>query len=349
MSVEEQIKDIEEELARTKHNKATEHHIGTLRGKLAKLKEEQIKRSSKSKGEGYGVKKEGDRTAVIVGFPSVGKSTLLNKLTNAESKVAAYEFTTITAIPGMMEYNNTRIQLVDLPGIIEEASQGRGGGKQIMSVARNADLILIVLDATKPQHLAVIKKELYDAGLRLDVEKPNVMIKKLSKGGINISFTKTLTKTSEETIKALLREFRLSNAEVIVRSDISESEMIDAILANRHYVSSLVVVNKVDIAKPRIPNAMFISAEKGKGLNLLKQKIWEKLDVVRIYPREPGKEIIKSKPLIARNGITAGDVAKKIRIKEFRYAKIWGSSAKFQGQKIGEQHKLCDKDIITFY
>ena len=82
---DERIKEFEEELKKTKYNKKTQHHIGLVKAKIARLKEksEQKKKGGK-KGEGFSVRKSGDATVVLIGFPSVGKSTLLNKITNAE-------------------------------------------------------------------------------------------------------------------------------------------------------------------------------------------------------------------------------------------------------------------------
>lgn len=100
------------------------------------------KKSGKA-GEGFDVMKSGNARVVLIGFPSVGKSTLLSTVTKTESATAAYEYTTLTAIPGVLEYEGARIQLLDLPGIIEGAAQGRGRGRQVVSVAKTADLVLV--------------------------------------------------------------------------------------------------------------------------------------------------------------------------------------------------------------
>ncbi|HLD41528.1 MAG TPA: GTPase, partial [archaeon] len=159
-----QIKEIEEELARTKYNKHTQGHIGKLKAKLANLREKQQSQSGGAHGYGYGLKKTGDSTILMVGFPSVGKSTLLNSVTNASSKVAAYDFTTLDVVPGVLEYNDAHIQVLDLPGLIEGASSGAGRGKEVLSVARIADLVLLIASATKAEkEIGIMRKELYDS------------------------------------------------------------------------------------------------------------------------------------------------------------------------------------------
>jgi ribosome-interacting GTPase 1 len=95
---------------------------GTLKAKIAKLKSELINgpggksAGSKDAGRGFDVTKSGDTRIGLVGFPSVGKSTLLTALTGTRSEAAAYEFTTLTCIPGTMKYKGARIQVLDLPG-----------------------------------------------------------------------------------------------------------------------------------------------------------------------------------------------------------------------------------------
>lgn len=128
--------------------------VGLLKAKLARYRAELLEPASKSaKGEGFDVLKSGDARVVLIGFPSVGKSTLLSKTTKTESVVANYEYTTLTAIPvrcpapisprenltvsqGVLELEGARIQLLDLPGIIEGAASGRGRGRQVVAVAK---------------------------------------------------------------------------------------------------------------------------------------------------------------------------------------------------------------------
>ena len=108
-SIQKQIEEIEFEMARTQKNKATNYHLGTLKAKLAKLRSELINgpggksAGSKDAGRGFDVTKSGDTRVGLVGFPSVGKSTLLTTLTGTRSEAAAYEFTTLTCIPGTMK------------------------------------------------------------------------------------------------------------------------------------------------------------------------------------------------------------------------------------------------------
>ncbi len=361
MSVEEEIKRLEEEISKTPYNKATEKHIGILKAKLAKLKARQSGHGRKS-GPGYAVKKTGDATVVLVGFPSVGKSTLLNKITNAESKVGDYDFTTLNVIPGMMEYNQAKIQVLDVPGVIEGVSQGKGQGKQILSVVRSADLIVVVIDVRKPEQLDIIEGELYRAGFRLNQKPPDVKIQKRSYGGIEIGSAVRLTKTSTDTLKSILQEFKIHNAEVTIRSDITVEEFIDCLMKNRVYVPEIVAVNKIDLVDDSVlkeiskrfsgKKHVFISAENGINLERLKDMIWNELGLIRVYLKKIGKEPDMDEPLIMKAGSTVKDVCERIHkelAKDLRYARIWGESSAFPGQKKGPDHVLLDKDIVELH
>ena len=105
MTTVQRIKEIEDEMNRTQKNKATSFHLGQLRAKLAKLKRELITPSSGGGGgggAGFDVARTGIASVGFVGFPSVGKSTLMSGLTGTTSEAAAYEFTTLTTVPGTM-------------------------------------------------------------------------------------------------------------------------------------------------------------------------------------------------------------------------------------------------------
>jgi len=145
-TIEDQITSLEEEIFKTQKNKATEHHIGKLKAKIAKLKAQVELNKMRGGGGGkrYFVKKSGDATVALVGFPSVGKSSLLNILTDARSEVAAYQFTTLEVIPGIMEYRGAKIQILDMPGIIKGASKGKGRGREVITAARAADIIVLL-------------------------------------------------------------------------------------------------------------------------------------------------------------------------------------------------------------
>jgi len=217
----DKIKEIEEEMLRTQKNKATSYHIGQLKAKIAKLRRELISPSTaggKQAGEGFDVSKTGDARVGMIGFPSVGKSTLLTKLTGTFSKASAEEFTTLTCIPGVFKYKGCRIQLLDLPGIIEGAKDGRGRGRPVIAVARTCNLILITLDASKPMtHKRIIEKELEGFGIRLNKKPPAIIIKKREKGGISLTTTLKLTHLDKDLVTMILREYRISNADITIR------------------------------------------------------------------------------------------------------------------------------------
>ncbi len=351
-----QIREIEEELATTKYNKATQKHFAVLKAKLARLKEEAEKKSGGAQGLGYGLKKQGDATVLLVGFPSVGKSTLLNALTNAESKVAAYDFTTLTVVPGALVHKNAVIQIFDIPGLVEGAAGGKGRGKEVVSVARSGDLIILLLDAKRDarQQMETMERELYDAGFRLHQKPPNVVIKKKSMGGLDISSSVKLTQLDKDTIKSMLQEFSIHNADVLIRQDITADQFVDCLARNRIYMPSITVVNKIDAAGlPELGRpCIAVSADKGTNLEALKDEIWNKLGFLRIYLKRIGREPDTEEPLVMRGAVTAEAVAMRIHrdmAKNFKFARIWGPSARFPGQKVGMQQRLQDEDVVKLH
>merc|ERR1712093_592823 len=212
VNITEKIKEIEDEMRRTQKNKATEYHLGLLKGKLARYRAELLEGSvTKSKaGEGFDVSKSGYGRAVLIGFPSVGKSTLLSKVTKTESAAAAYAFTTLVAVPGVMDIEGAQIQLLDLPGIIEGAASGRGRGRQVVAVAKTADLVVMMLDVTKgDEQRQQLEHELEEIGIRLNRTPPDLVFKPKTAGGITINSTVPLTRTDERTIRGILQSYKM--------------------------------------------------------------------------------------------------------------------------------------------
>jgi small GTP-binding protein len=360
LGVPEKIKAIEEEMKRTQIHKHTEHHIGLLKAKLAKLRAEQERsQGSKQGGVGFELKKGGDCTAVLIGLPSVGKSTILNGLTKAKSKVAPYAFTTLAVVPGLLEYQGARIQILDLPGVIAGAATGTGRGKRVLSVAKNADLIILVLDVFQPDQISVLKKELYEMGIRLNSQPPNVTITQSSQGGLGITTTCKLTHLTESTTKAILNVYKINNGNVIIREDITDDQLIDVATRNRRYIPSIIVLNKIDLvsskyvaeARKRVGEDFIpISADRNVNLDKLKTAIYDRLRLIKVYlkPRNSAPDF--EEPLIVTAGSTISDVCTKARLKfagEAKYALVSGTSVRFSPQRVGMDHVVQDRDIVT--
>lgn len=362
MTTVQKIKEIEDEMNRTQKNKATAKHLGLLKAKLAKLKRELISPAKGAGGavvgEGFDVTKTGDSRIGLVGFPSVGKSTLLTKLTETESLIAAYEFTTLTCIPGVIYYKGAKLQLLDLPGIIEGAKDGKGRGKQVIGVARTCNLIIITLDSLKPLgHKLIIENELEGFGIRLNKSPPNLTFKRKERGGVNLTSTCPLTNLDADICKAVLSEYRIHNADVSLRYDATVDDLIDVIEGNRVYIPCLYALNKIDQLTleeldviDKIPHYVPISAHLEWNLDGLLEKTWEYLDLTRIYTKPRGQIPDYTAPVILRGSArTVEDFCNRIHkglLNQFKYALVWGSSVKHNPQRVGKEHVLNDEDVI---
>ena len=358
----EKIASIELEMSRTQKNKATAAHLGSLKAKLAKLRRDLIEPSSKGgpKGEGFDVTKTGDCRVGLVGFPSVGKSTLLNKLTGTFSEVAAYEFTTLTCIPGVIRYRGAKIQLLDLPGIIEGAKDGKGRGRQVISTARTCNVIVIVLDALKPlTHKRLIEHELEGFGIRLNREPPKITFRKKDKGGI--SFTPNnngeTTFLDEETVKNILSEYKIQHADVKLHEDSTDEELIDVIEGSRIYVPCIYAINKIDQITveeldllTKMKHYVPVSAHKEWNLDGLLETVWDYLDLVRVYTKPRGVNPDYDDPVVLqRKACSVEDFCNRLHkgiMRSFKQALVWGLSVKHRPQKVGKEHILEDEDVV---
>uniref|UniRef100_A0AAY5KZ08 Developmentally regulated GTP binding protein 1 n=1 Tax=Esox lucius TaxID=8010 RepID=A0AAY5KZ08_ESOLU len=389
MSLLAKIAEIEAEMARTQKNKATSNHLGLLKARLAKMRRELITPKGGSgggAGEGFDVAKTGDARIGFVGFPSVGKSTLLSNLAGVYSEVAAYEFTTLTTVPGVIRYKGAKIQLLDLPGIIEGAKDGKGRGRQVIAVARTCNLILIVLDVLKPLgHKKLIEHELEGFGIRLNKQPPNIGFKKKDKGGINFTVTCPQSELDGDAVKSILAEYKIHNADITLRSDCTADDLIDVVEGNRLntmlswrsmensldfmawfllwtfiqkvYIPCIYVLNKIDQISIeeldiiyKVPHCVPISAHSRWNFDDLLEKMWDYLHLVRIYTKPKGQLPDYTSPVVLpTDHTTVEDFCLKIHkslLKELKYALVWGASVKHNPQKVGKDHVMEDEDVI---
>jgi len=361
MSIAQKIKDIEDEMARTQKNKATAHHLGGLKAKIAKLRRELLMPSTGGgggAGEGFDVSKTGDARVGLIGFPSVGKSTLMTKLTGTFSEVAAYEFTTLTCVPGVIYYKGAKIQLLDLPGIIEGAKDGKGRGRQVIAVARTCNVILIVLDVTKPlTHKKIIEHELEGFGIRLNKSPPNIFFKKKDRGGLNFTHLINPTHLNQEIVKSILSEYKIHNADVCLRYDATADDLIDVIEGNRVYTPCIYVLNKVDQLSleelevlDKVPHCVPISAHLEWNMDGMLEKMWDYLDLVRIYTKPKGQIPDYTAPVVLRRDNCTIEAfcnrLHKTLLKEFKIALVWGASVRHNPQRVGKIHVLMDEDVV---
>lgn len=290
--IDSKIKAIKEEIRKTPYHKGTEHYIGRLKAKLAKLKQRQAQVKPKGKGKGFALKKSGDATVVLVGPPSVGKSSLLNKLTRAHARVEEWPFTTLEVIPGMLQYKGAHIQILDLPGLVSGTATGKGRGqptcrlgREVLSVVRVADLLLLMVDVK--------------------------------------------TKTKIPSLIKELKKFKIN-------------------------LPMLVAINKIDLLaktpEPKTEDQIYISIQGEIGLDDLREIIWQKLELIRIYLKAKGKKPDFEEPLILKKGAKVAAVVEKTfpEEKEFKQILLWGSSARFPGQPVSLNHQLKDEDILSF-
>jgi len=287
---------------------------------------------------------------------------LLNSLTNAHSAVAAYAFTTLTVIPGLMPYKHAKIQILDVPGIVSGAASGRGRGKEVLACIRSADLVLVILDATATvEQEAAIMSEVRDTNIRLNERKPDVTFKRTAKNGLRIGTTLKLTKLDMKTIEAIFREYKINNADVVIREDISDDQLIDVIEGNKQYLPSIVVINKSDLVTPdRLTQLrrlwkpdLCISAQRRDHTDELKDLIFDRLRLMRVYLKEPSKDADMNVPLIMFENAHMRDVCLKLHkdfVEKFKFARVWGKSAKFPGQKfLNLDHVLKDSDVLEMH
>lgn len=177
--------------------------------------------------------------------------------------------------------------------------------------------------------------------------------------GIKVQTVELPPFIDDPEFKEWLSIANVSELTIILATSLKELSKIATYMKKEHSFSKkLFIINKIDLLPENelkklslFKNALTISVKTNKGIKELKQKIFDDLQLIRVYTKEPGKHATKQ-PIILKTGSTIKDMATKVHkdfIKKFKFAKIWGKSAKFPGQSVGIEHPLKDKDIVELH
>jgi hypothetical protein len=294
-TIPEKVAALEEMLAIMPKHKGTDHLRAELRRRIAKLIEASGKKLA-TKRTSTVIPKEGAAQLAVIGLPNSGKSQLVSSITNASPTVAEYPFTTHSATPGMMEFENIKIQLIDTPPLVSPAIDF-----WLPPLLRRADALLVMVDlANAPEaQMEAITEQLNN--MRIEI--------------------------GEDKTKALI-----------------VGNKLDLDNAKQNYTA---LKNKYEGQFPLVA----ISARDGTGLEELKLKLYQFLDIIRVYTKAPGEKPDFTDPIVLRRGSTLEDAAAEVH-KDFRdklkYARLWGSG-KHEGIMAKRDHILQDGDIIELH
>nr|WP_216604206.1 TGS domain-containing protein [Acidianus sp. RZ1] len=333
---EEKIKAIQEFLSYVPKHKGTENLVYWAKRRLAELKEESEKQRKKSKSGGvsFFVEKEGAGQVVVLGRSEL-KDPLIRKLTNVKQDPRDLP------VPSMTFYEDVGIQLVNPPSIILGSRLIVG---KIMGLIRNADSIFMVV-ADENEFLR-FKDFLDSNNVILGKPRGKVAIERLRSGkeGIRIINMGKLIGTNENEIRDYIRDFGIKSAIIKIMGEASLDDVEKSLFEGISYKPTVVF----SLRKFSVNNIPVITPYE---IDYLSKYLFDSLDVIRIYTKEPWEEPSKD-PMILKGGSTVLDVAKKLHsslFENFKYARVWGKSAKFPGQKVGEEHVLQDKDIVEIH
>jgi ribosome-interacting GTPase 1 len=191
----------------------------------------------------------------------------------------------------------------------------------VIGVARTSDLVLMMLDAGKAEiQKELLTQELDAVGIRINRKRPDVVIKIKKTGGVSVTSTcGDLTHIDVHQARNILSLYKMHNADVLIREDVTVDEFIDVVEGNRIYLRCLYVINKIDAIHldecdrlAHTPDTVVISCHEKFNLDYLLDKIWEYLDFIRIYTKPRGKRPDFTEPLILRNGSTIEHVCHAI-------------------------------------
>jgi len=233
----------------------------------------------------------------------------------------------------------------------------QGRGKQVIAVARTADMVLMQLDAANgPKQKQLLTKELEAVGLRMNQRPADIYYKPKKTGGPFFNSTCPTTHLNSKLVASIMQEYKIHNYEIVLREDATVEQLLDVVEGNRIYIKALYCYNKIDTMSiedvdqlARQPHTVVISCKQSLNLGYLVERIWDTLAMVRVYTKRRGDSPEFSDPIILRGGATVEAACHAVHrslVETFGYALVWGSSAKHKPQRVGKDHVLEDEDVI---
>jgi len=315
---EERIAALEEMLSAMPKHKGTEKLQADLKSRIAKLRRAPTKKPD-TRGQSHRIPKEGAGQVALVGPPNTGKSSLVAGFTHADPEVAEYPHTTREATPGMMPFEDTAFQLVDLPPVSEEYVEG-----WVFDLIRAADLVWLVLDVERTlEGLELVEGLLAGKGIAL---VPARLASELAEGaGVAEGEPENRPGWAyKETVLVLTG---------IDRQDARE----DLPLLER----------LIEAPFPRVA----VSSVTGEGIDALGRLTFDALKVFRVYTKQPGHEADLDQPFTLPLGATVEDLARLIHqdiADGLKFARVWGKSV-HDGQRVQGGHALEEGDVVEIH
>jgi len=367
---EEKIEKLQEFLSLVPKHKGTENLRAQVKRKIAILRREIVEKKRKKAGVGgpkFFVEKEGDAQIVILGPTNVGRSSLLSLLTNAKVEISNYPYTTKEPTPGMFQYQDLQFQIVEAPALMEGSADGGAWGLKTLTAARNADGLILMIDLSQDpiEQFSLISGELEKARILTRKPKARVEIEKKYMGaGLKIIVLGRLLDSTSKDLEQLLKGYGIHDATVKIQGEATIDDVEDAIFEGTVYRPAIIIANKADVpdAAKRIEQLKDLAEEEMKiipvsceaksGLEKLGSEIFEMLNIIRVYTKEPNERFPSRKPFTIRKGSTIFDLAKLIHsdfYKQFSYAKVWSRRLRFSPQKVGGTFTLEDGDTVEIH
>jgi hypothetical protein len=366
------LQKYQEFLSAVPQHKGTMKLRGQIKKKMAVIRKDLDDKKRKGTGKSSGgpkffIEKEGAAQIALVGMTNVGKSSLLAALTNAKVEVSPNPYTSRTPVPSIMNYVDIRFQIVEAPAMMEGSADGKAWGMATLGSARNADGLILMVDLSRNPvaQLDLVLGELEKSRILTSKPRGKVDIDRRHVGvALRIVLVGKLIGCSMREVEALLRSYRINDAIVKISGEITLDEIEDAIFESTIYKPALIVANKLDLkgaeanlrrleahVAGKLP-IIAVSCEQKRGLEQLGGALFNTLEIIRIYTKEPGERQPSTNPFTLKRGATLQDLAKSIHgefVKDFSYARVWAERLAFSPQKAGLNFVLEDGDVVEIH